>query len=234
MPAEASRRRVRAAWLGGLAVLVLGLGWLLFAAMREEPRPAEEASGGPGVDVAAAALGVVAAQLAASAPASAASSAPPASSAAAEPVDAACPPAWRALAGQPADAVDSAFRRLRPGTLSHAARLLAASSDPFERVAGQLLGARARAPDEAPPPEAVLHLVSEALAGGDLRVSGLAAQLCASPSREPPAACSSFTPQNWAAADPDNIQPWLALAAGIWHNWTTGVTRRRSLIAYDH
>lgn len=26
----------------------------------------------------------------------------------------------------------------------------------------------------------------------------------------------------------------LALAAGIWHNWTTGVTSKRSLIAYDH
>lgn len=29
-------------------------------------------------------------------------------------------------------------------------------------------------------------------------------------------------------------QQLLALAAGIWHNWTTGVTRKRSLIAYDH
>jgi hypothetical protein len=29
-------------------------------------------------------------------------------------------------------------------------------------------------------------------------------------------------------------QQLLAMAAGIWHNWTTGVTRKRSLIAYDH
>jgi hypothetical protein len=29
-------------------------------------------------------------------------------------------------------------------------------------------------------------------------------------------------------------QRLLALAAGIWHNWTTGTTRKRSLIAYDH
>lgn len=29
-------------------------------------------------------------------------------------------------------------------------------------------------------------------------------------------------------------QQLLALAAGIWHNWTTGVTRKRSLTAYDH
>jgi hypothetical protein len=29
-------------------------------------------------------------------------------------------------------------------------------------------------------------------------------------------------------------QRLLAMAAGIWHNWTTGVTRKRSLIAYDH
>lgn len=29
-------------------------------------------------------------------------------------------------------------------------------------------------------------------------------------------------------------QRLLALAAGIWHNWTTGVTSKRSLIAYDH
>ena len=26
----------------------------------------------------------------------------------------------------------------------------------------------------------------------------------------------------------------LALAAGIWHSWTTGLTSRRSLIACDH
>lgn len=29
-------------------------------------------------------------------------------------------------------------------------------------------------------------------------------------------------------------QQLLAMAAGIWHNWTTGVARKRSLIAYDH
>ena len=29
-------------------------------------------------------------------------------------------------------------------------------------------------------------------------------------------------------------QRLLALAAGIWHNWTTGITSKRSLIAYDH
>jgi hypothetical protein len=210
VPAEDPRRR-RAAAVAAGALLVLALAWLAFVAMRDEPEPAAEASGSS-VDVAAAALGAVAAQLAASAP-SAPASASSAASAPAEPVDAACPPAWRALAGQPADAVDRAFRRLRPATLTHAARLLAASSDPFERVAGQLLGARAKSPDEAPPPEAFLNLVSEALSSNDLRVAGLAAQLCASPSTEPPAACSSFTPQQWAAADPDNIQPWLTLAA---------------------
>lgn len=29
-------------------------------------------------------------------------------------------------------------------------------------------------------------------------------------------------------------QRLLAMAAGIWHNWATGVTSKRSLIAYDH
>jgi hypothetical protein len=29
-------------------------------------------------------------------------------------------------------------------------------------------------------------------------------------------------------------QRLLTMAAGIWHNWTTGVTSKRSLIAYDH
>ena len=29
-------------------------------------------------------------------------------------------------------------------------------------------------------------------------------------------------------------QRLLALAAGIWHNWTSGVPSKRSLIAYDH
>ena len=29
-------------------------------------------------------------------------------------------------------------------------------------------------------------------------------------------------------------QRLLALAAGIWHNWTTDIARKRSLIAYDH
>jgi hypothetical protein len=29
-------------------------------------------------------------------------------------------------------------------------------------------------------------------------------------------------------------QRLLALAAAIWHNWTVGAPRKRSLIAYDH
>ena len=29
-------------------------------------------------------------------------------------------------------------------------------------------------------------------------------------------------------------QRLLALATGIWHNWTTGITSKRSLIAFDH
>ncbi len=29
-------------------------------------------------------------------------------------------------------------------------------------------------------------------------------------------------------------QRLLAMATGIWHNWTTGVTSKRSLTAYDH
>ncbi len=29
-------------------------------------------------------------------------------------------------------------------------------------------------------------------------------------------------------------QRLLAMAAGIWHNWTTGTTSKRSLTAYDH
>jgi len=29
-------------------------------------------------------------------------------------------------------------------------------------------------------------------------------------------------------------QRLLAMAAGIWHNWETGVTSKRSLIAFDH
>jgi hypothetical protein len=29
-------------------------------------------------------------------------------------------------------------------------------------------------------------------------------------------------------------QRLLAMAAGIWHNWNTGVTSKRSLIAFDH
>ena len=29
-------------------------------------------------------------------------------------------------------------------------------------------------------------------------------------------------------------QRLLAMAAGIWHNWTTGNTSKRSLTAYDH
>ncbi|HEV7976567.1 MAG TPA: IS982 family transposase, partial [Amycolatopsis sp.] len=29
-------------------------------------------------------------------------------------------------------------------------------------------------------------------------------------------------------------QRLLAMAAGIWHTWQTGVTSKRSLVAYDH
>jgi hypothetical protein len=30
------------------------------------------------------------------------------------------------------------------------------------------------------------------------------------------------------------VERLLAMAAGIWHNWTTGLTSKRSLIAFDH
>jgi hypothetical protein len=138
--------------------------------------------------------------------------APASTPASAAPVDASCPPAWRELAGQSADAIDRVFVRLRPAALSRAAALLSTSGDPFERLAGQLLASRARAPDQPPSPEAMLALVSEALASDDPRMAGLAAQLCATPSVEAPAACSSLPPGRWAAVDPDNVQPWLALA----------------------
>lgn len=203
-------RLLRSTWVAAVAVAVLGLGagWL----WRDG-----DGSAAPAVDGAvAAALDEAAARWAAAgtAPASAVrASAPVLAAAPAPTVDPACPPAWRALAGKPVDAIDQALRALRPTALAHAATLLAASADPFERLAGQLLAARARRPDEPLPPEALLALVSEALSSHDPRIAGLAAQLCANPSTEAPAACSSLSPQRWAAVDPDNVQPWLAMAA---------------------
>jgi hypothetical protein len=29
-------------------------------------------------------------------------------------------------------------------------------------------------------------------------------------------------------------QRLLAMAAGIWHNWSSGLTSKRSMIAFDH
>jgi hypothetical protein len=216
-------RRHRAALAAAgllLAILIGTVAWRLAdESDAREPRPGDSPS------PADAALAVLADRL--MAPPEAASvvaSAVPAASAV-DGLDPACPPAWRALAGQPESAIDAAFRRLRPGALARAAALLAASADPFERVAAQVLSARARAPDEALPPDAFLALVSEALGTGDLRVAGLAAQLCGSPSAEPPAACASFTPSQWAAMDPENMQPWLAMAAQAQDNGDPATVR---------
>ncbi|MFO1325717.1 MAG: hypothetical protein U1F56_00035 [Rubrivivax sp.] len=161
---------------------------------------------------------------AASAPVSAQAASRPASTADAD-TDPTCPASWKALAGLSGDVIDRAFRRARPAALQRAAALLAASPDPFERLMGQLLAERAQRPDEAPSPEAFLALVSEALAGRDARITGLAAQLCANPSVEAPAACSSLTPQQWASVDPDNVQPWLAMAVQAQDSGDTATVR---------
>lgn len=214
MPAEgtatARRRRARAVAAVVLAVMLLGgAGWWL---ARGDAAPLLVAGGEPDqaaeADLRAAAMRWLN-------PAVAGPPAPPVPASAATdvaPGDAACPPAWRELAGQPANAIDRVFVRLRPAALARAAALLSASGDVFERLAGRLLASRARAPNQPPPPEAMLALVSEALASDDPRMAGLAAQLCATPSVEAPAACSSLPPGRWAAVDPDNVQPWLALA----------------------
>lgn len=218
MPAEPGPRSGRAPWVPvGVAVVAVALGlvaWWWAGAGAE--RPAEPAPPSAADALASAALRAVAEGGAMADTASAAASARPASDPASRAdagQDPTCPASWQALAGLPGDVIERAFRRARPVALQRASALLLASPDPFERLVGQLLADRARRPDEAPSPEAFLALVSEALAGRDARITGLAAQLCANPSVEAPAACSSLTPQQWATVDPDNVQPWLALAA---------------------
>lgn len=213
MPAEAgSWRRRRVAAVGGvvLAVLVaVGVWWARESDSSPKPAVAD------GSDSAAeAALRAAAMRWLAPAASGVQTAASPASAvAAAEADDTDCPAAWRGLAGQPADAIERVFRRLQPQALERAAALLTQSSDPFERLAGQLLAARARQPGQPLPPESMLTLVSEALAGQDPRVAGLAVQLCASPSLDAPAVCSSISPERWAAVDGDNLQAWLTVAA---------------------
>lgn len=204
MPAEAARRRVLVVAAVVLAVLLAGAVWWL--AVDEAPKPADAAPD----RAAEAALRAAAMRWLSPTPQA---TAPPASAPdKAVFLDTACPPAWRELAGQSADAIERVFQRLRPAALSRAAVMLSASADPFERLAGRLLARRARAPDQPPTPEAMLDLVSEALGSDDPRMAGLAAQLCATPSVDAPAACSSLPPGRWAAVDPENVQPWLALA----------------------
>jgi hypothetical protein len=134
-------------------------------------------------------------------------------SAAEGPVDPACPPQWRALAGKPADAIDKVFRRMRPTALAHAGQLLSTSPEAFERIAGRLLLARSRDVDGPPDAETYLALVSEALSTSDPRVAALATQLCDTAPPEHAAACSSMSAARWAAIDAENVQAWLAVAA---------------------
>lgn len=214
MPAEAGagQRRLLAVSVALALAVLLGLTGAWLSHDGDSPSAAQRAASG--ADSAAEAALHAAASRWLSIAASGAEPAPPrpAGPASSSTDDRGCPAAWRALAGQSASSIDRVFVRLRPGALGRAATLLAASSDPFERLAGQLLAARARQPDQPPPPEAMLALVSEALGSDDPRTAGLAAELCATPSIEAPAACSSLPPQRWAAVDPDNVQPWLALA----------------------
>jgi hypothetical protein len=193
-----------------LAVLVAAGVWRA----REGDSPPEPTAAAGSDSAAEAALRAAAMRwLAPAAPATQAAASPASAVAAAEADEAACPAAWRELAGQPADAIDRVFRRLQPQALGRAAARLSASADPYERIAGQLLATRARQPDEPPPVEAMLALVSEALASPDPRVASLAVQLCASTRFDAAAPCSSISPQRWAAVDPGNLQAWLTLAA---------------------
>lgn len=195
-----------------VALVVLGLlvacaaGWWWFSPAPEAP---------PDESVVRALAQVHAAQLAqaGSSAAPIAASHPLAASAAEAAVDPSCPAAWRALAGKSRDAVEQVFRQLRPSTLAHASRLLAASSDPFERIAGRLLETRAGSQEQPPDANAYLALVSEALASSDPRIAALAIQLCDTAPPEHATACSSISPARWASVDPDNVQAWLAVAS---------------------
>ncbi len=228
MPVEPGPGPGRSPWVAvGAAVVAVALGLLAWWWAGAE-RPAEPAPPTAADALASAALRAVAEAGAMADTASAAASALPASSPASRAdagQDPTCPASWKALAGLSGDVIERAFRRARPAALQRASALLVASPDPFERLVGQLLADRARRPDEAPSPEAFLALVSEALTGRDARITGLAAQLCANPSVEAPAACSSLTPQQWATVDPDNVQPWLAMAARAQDSGDTATVR---------
>lgn len=228
MPAEPGPRRGLAPWAAAAAVVVallLLLGWWAGRGAEQAPEPAPPSAADALATRALRALGEGEAVAdAASAASSARQASASASNAEADP-DPTCPASWKALAGLSGDVIERAFRRARPAALQRAAALLAASPDPFEHLMGQLLAERAQRPDEAPSPEAFLALVSEALAGRDARITGLAAQLCANPSVEAPAACSSLSPQQWAAVDPDNVQPWLAMAVQAQDRGDTATVR---------
>lgn len=144
----------------------------------------------------------------ASAPTSAAAAAAAASGAEAD-----CPAEWRAMAGKSGAAVRRAFMRRSPAALTRAGDLLAASNDPFERVAGRMIAARGRDPNGEPDASAYLAAVSEGLSGSDPRVAAIAWQLCSNVSEGQAPACASITPQRWAQLEPGNAQAWLAVAS---------------------
>ena len=146
-------------------------------------------------------------------PSSAASGVPIGVAAAASGAEADCPAEWRAMAGKSDAAVRRALARRSPAALVHAGDLLAASNDPFERVAGRLIAARGRDPNGEPDAAAYLAAVSEGLSGPDPRVAAIAWQLCSNVAEGQAPACASITPQRWAQLEPGNAQAWLAVAS---------------------
>jgi hypothetical protein len=154
-----------------------------------------------------------AANAAAAGPMAAASVPSAAAAAAASEAEADCPAEWRAMAGKSEAAMRRAFLRRSPAALTHAGDLLAASSDPFERVAGHLIAARGRDPNGEPDAAAYLAAVSEGLSGSDPRVAAIAWQLCSNVAEGQAPACASITPQRWAQLEPGNAQAWLAVAS---------------------
>ncbi len=99
---------------------------------------------------------------------------------------------------------------LRQAALDQVEAHLAAQADPAWRAAGLLIGARGRVAGSRARIEQLARL---AVSTSDATVYALALRGCQAYGEREVGACSLLSRAQWARLEPDNLHPWLALAA---------------------
>lgn len=114
-----------------------------------------------------------------------------------------------AVAADDPDSLQGLPPGLRDAALDRAEGLMLASPDVQVRAAALLIGSRTRGAARA----RIDQLVRLATVSMDAAVYRIALEACQGSTGDATSACALLSLAQWARLEPDNVQPWLALAA---------------------